>query len=131
MTTPKVLVASTAAAHCCDGLTEFRWLTHLDAWLERGYDFFFAPQVGQGHDSKLSFLVGDLTEARAKVGDDRITVWKYALDMGEPSVFTGSRLTGICMGRNLAHEYAQGRDYTHIQFIDTDVLPTEDGIERL
>lgn len=132
MTQPKVLVASTAAGHCCDGLTEYRWLTHLDAWLERGYDFFFAAQVGQGHDSKLSFLIGDLREANFDLGDDdRCTIWKYSLDMGEPSVSTGSRLPGICAGRNLAHEFAQGQDYTHLCFIDTDIMPSEDGIERL
>ena len=133
MTAAKVLVASTAAGHCCDGLTEFRWLTHLDAWLERGYDFFLAAQVGQGHDSKLSWLVGEMVMAEETGSDDRtrLTVWKYSLDMGEPKVSTGSRLPGICMGRNLAHEFAQGRDYTHLCFIDTDIMPSVDGIERL
>jgi len=133
--TPKVLVASTVAAHCCDGLTEFRWLTHLDAWINRGYDFFLAMQTGQGHDSKLSFLHGEMNEANfdACSGDrgDRLHVWKFSVDQGEPMVTSDTRYAGICTGRNLAHEFAVGRDYTHLCFIDTDVMPSEDGIARL
>lgn len=128
MTEPKVLVASTVAAHCCDGMTEFRWLTHFDAWVDRGYHFFLAMQTGQGHDSKLSFLRGEL-DTDITLG--RATVWKYSVDMGEPVVDSNSRLPGICMGRNLAHEFAVRGDYTHLMFIDTDVMPTEDGVERL
>jgi hypothetical protein len=133
MTEPKVLVASTVASHCCDGMTEFRWLTHLDAWIGRGYDFFLAMQTGQGHDSKLSFLHGEMNEANfdACAGGDRLHVWKFSLDQGEPEVTSRNRWTPICMGRNLAHQFAGDHDYTHIMFIDTDVLPTEDGVERL
>jgi hypothetical protein len=130
MTGPKVLVASTVAAHACDGVTEFRWLTHLESWRERGYEFFLALQTGQGHDSRLTWLHAALAEFGTGISRSA-TVWKFSLDQGEPEVTSRNRWTPICMGRNLAHQFAGDHDYTHLCFIDTDIMPTEDGIERL
>lgn len=131
--TNKVLVASTVAAHCCDGLTELRWLTHGEKWLDRGYEFFTAIQYAQGHDDALDPLAVRIAELEhwADAGRRKLEFWGFAVNQGEASVSSDNRIAAICAGRNLAHEYAQRRDFTHIQFIDTDVMPTEDGIEKL
>lgn len=119
-----ILVASTVAAHACDGKTEFNWLVHRSAWVGR-YGFFLSAQLGQGHDDKVWPLIDTV---RGMGG----TVWLYSLDQGEDVVTSDNRLPAIAAGRNLVHEYVTFHPtYTHVQWIDTDIIPTSDGIEKL
>ena len=123
-----VLIASTVAAHACDGRTEFNWLTYSDEWLAQSrtqYQFFLAAQLGQGHDRKVQPLI-DAVQGRGG------TVWRYSLDQGETTVNSDNRLPAIAAGRNLVHEYVTFHpEISHVQWIDTDIVPTRDGIERL
>lgn len=60
------------------------------------------------------------------------TVWNYLINETANRVTNDARLAGICAGRNLAHEYAQrDRDISHILFLDTDLQPPVDAIDRL
>lgn len=42
-----------------------------------------------------------------------------------------ARLRGIIMGRNMCIEYAQSKEASHLLFIDADVLPEADGLQKL
>lgn len=122
----KILVASTVAAYKADGTSELAWLTHGPLWAQRDdVEFFCAVQTGQGHDEKF----GDLEDALEDVG---ATVWRFSIDDGAQEITTGNRLHGICTGRNMAHEFV-GRDpeITHLLFLDSDVFPPKDAIDRL
>lgn len=119
-----ILVASTVAAYKCDG-TETRWLTHADAWRRAGCGFFLAAQTGHGHDIKMGRLLERLDQVDG-------TVWRFSLDEGAERVDTNNRLTGIVTGRNLCHEYLNRHQaYSHILFLDTDIQPAGDLVERL
>lgn len=121
-----VLVASTARAYKADDerLTH-SWLAHADAWTAAGHRLFLALQVGDGHDDRVAPLAGTVEALGG-------TVWRYTIDEGTAEVGNSQRLAGICAGRNLAHEYAQrDPDVSHILFLDTDIAPPPDAIDRL
>jgi hypothetical protein len=119
-----LLVATTCVSFKCDG-TELHWLRYADAWAAQGVQFFAALQLGHGHDERFQRL-------RARLDELGATVWTFAIDQGEPVITAGTRLVGICTGRNLAHQYAQANpDIEAILFIDSDILPPPDGPERL
>lgn len=129
MTEPKVAVCCTLAAYkCMSGrpLAESQsWLTHASAWAEQGHEFFAALQVGHGHDGAFDPLCGRLAELDA-------TVWTFSIDDGADTITSNGRLLGICTGRNMAHEYMNRSPwFTHLLFLDSDVEPPIDGIEKL
>lgn len=121
-----VLVASTTTAYKTDDdRLIFSWLTHADTWRAAGHPFFCAVQLGHGRDHELKPLLDRLDQIDA-------TVWRYSIDEGETTIKNAARLAGICAGRNLAHEYAQrDPDITHILFLDTDIIPPVDAIDRM
>lgn len=121
-----ICVASTVAGHKANNDEEVQWLAHADDWMNRGdVQFFAALQVGQGHDHKLDRLRRDLDWVNA-------AVWNFSIDDGTDQVTSGTRITYICTGRNLAHEFVNPRqDITHLLFLDSDTRPPVDLIDRL
>jgi len=125
-----VCVASTVRAYKATGQGEtggaiLSWLTWAERWHADGVRFFLASQRDRHHEADLEMLA-DLVHSVEG------TVWEFSIDEGAESIDNSGRLTGITMGRNLAHEFAQ-RDpsITHLLFLDTDVAPPVDAIERL
>jgi len=101
------------------------WLTWGERWRDAGHRFFAAIQRDTYHDDAMEGL-GEIVRS---VGG---TVWEFRIDEGLSEINNSARLAGITMGRNLAHEFAQ-RDpsITHLLFVDSDVTPPADAVERL
>lgn len=131
VTTPKIAVASTLAAYKAlpdrDPMESEAWLSSIAAWREQGHDIevLAVLQYGQGHDEAYAPLISRLAAFEA-------VVWTYAINNGEESITTDSRLAAICTGRNLAHEFVVRRqDFTHLLLVDSDIEPPEDGLSML
>lgn len=126
MSDPKVLIASTLAAYKCldRPLSESQaWLTHAEEWVDAR--FFAALQIGQGHDEAFGPL-------RRRLSDIRAESWQFALHDGEESITSGNRISAICTGRNLIHEYMNRHpEFTHLLVLDSDVEPPADAITKL
>lgn len=122
-----LLVASTVAAYKADKAEYVEsWLTWAEEWRAGGARFFCAVQQ-RGRDER-----DRLDHLRARLRALEATTWLFSVDEGETSVGNSQRLTGICTGRNLAHEFAQrDRSIEAILFLDTDVCPQWDAPERL
>lgn len=118
---PKVIVCATIAAWKCDG-TELRWLTHAEKW--SGVEWVLAAQIGHGFDYKL----GPVTEAVENLGGK---VYRFSIDDGEESITTNNRLDYICEGRNIAMTKALRAGAEWLLFLDVDLVPQEDSIEKL
>lgn len=119
-----VVVCSTVAAWKCDGVEEFSWLTHADAWRQAGAGFVLAAEVGQGHDDKVRPLVERVRELGG-------TVWAFSLDTGEDEVTSHNRLDHIVTGRNLATRCALRDGAAWLVYLDTDIIPPANGIDLL
>lgn len=121
-----IVVASTLAAYKCVDGQDDAWLTHAEAWQARGdVEWFVALQVGHGHDHKFEPLRRRLAELDA-------TVWTFSVDDGFDQVTSAQRLQGICMGRNMAHEFVnRDRRRSHLLFLDSDTEVPADAIDRL
>ena len=129
--TPKIAVACTLAGYKCeptrDPMESEAWLSNIQAWRDEGHDIevLAVLQTGQGHDDAFQPLLSRLAAFEA-------VVWTYSVDDGENSITSGTRIPYICIGRNLAHEFAiRNRDVTHLLLVDSDVEPPPDGLTKL
>jgi hypothetical protein len=122
-----ILIASTIAAYKTENPEEaFSWLTHGEAWAEAGHEFFLAAELGHGRDDALA----PVTERVKALGG---SVWTFSLDTTEDRITSGGRLVRICTGRNFAHEVVNRRplEFEGVLFVDTDVRPPADVIDRV
>jgi hypothetical protein len=122
-----VLIASTTVPYKVDDGLDRCWLTHAAAWRAQGHDVFCALQDMAGLSHRFAPLEARLSELGA-------WVWRFAIaEPGLLEIDSNNRLIGICTGRNLAHEFAANRrrDYEAILFLDTDVTPPVDLVDRL
>lgn len=133
-----VLVASTCAPYKLEKREEaFSWLAHAEAWKDAGHEFFLAAEIHAhmtaGRMDTVTDEWGVYDELRNKLRSVAAEVWYFAIDTGERMLTTSGRLARICTGRNLAMEYLCNRGGGHeaVLFIDTDVEPPVDAIDRL
>lgn len=122
-----IVVASTCAAYKCKNGEELNWLQSAQAMQDltpHDLDFFCAVQIGQGHDENFR----SLQKWMESLGG---TIWTFSVNTGDTEVTSASRLNDICMGRNLALEYAQRKGATHILFLDTDLRVDADCLVKL
>jgi hypothetical protein len=127
-----LLVASTVAPYKFQAPIEETeaWLTHAEAWSERGHQFFLAIETNLGRELEEGNLAVPIMKRLADVGGN---MWTFSIETGDLMLTGGGRLIRICTGRNLAHEVFNrnpGR-WEGILFLDTDVEPPEDAPERL
>ena len=125
-----IVVAATTAAHKMDG-SELSWLAHIDRFREqasaRGHalQIFAALEV----DARGTAPFRRLLAALERIGG---ASWTYSLDDGAVRIDSGNRLARICEGRNLCIEYAQrNRPGDFLLYVDTDVLPDPDTVDKL
>ena len=125
-----IIVAMTSAPHKMDG-SELSWLTEIDRFREqakaRGHELqvFAALEL----DARGIVPFGRLVAALQRIGG---AYWTYNLDDGAVRIDSANRLARICEGRNLCIEYAQrNRPADFILYLDSDVLPDRDTIDKL
>lgn len=122
-----IVVASTCAVYKCRDGDDLGWLTtaeQMRAHTSHDLEFFCAVQVGQGRDENLDPLRNRMEELHG-------TIWTFSVNDGETEVSNRKRIHDICMGRNLAIEFAIRKDATHILFLDTDVYVKGDCLQKL
>lgn len=134
-----VLVATTIAGWCCDGMKELSWLRSAELMREHSpvdLEFFCAIQHDDAHPgipSECASLVGRLSDVVPSVVDrERLSWWLFSIDSEAWRPTTRDRLIGITTGRNLIREYAlRDTDATHVLFLDADVEPDPMCIPKL
>ncbi len=130
---PKVLIASTCAAWKVNGRGEMSWLKHAEKRMEDAaahgieVEHFMALEVDRRGLTPFEGLVLRMMEV-----DPNFVIWTFMIDDPSMTEYTGSsRLPRICTGRNLAIEYAQQRDHSHILYLDTDTKVPSDCVPKL
>lgn len=125
----KLLVGATIAPHKIDG-TESNWLTHADRFMAQGaaldidVQFFLALELdARGYEPYY-----DLLDVAVTYPGDH---WTFSLDDGDDEIDSDNRLVRICVGRNLVTEYAIRHGHDWILYLDTDLTPDPDTIDKL
>jgi hypothetical protein len=125
-----IIVATTSAPHKMDGF-ELSWLTAIDRFREQatalGHELrvFAALEL----DARGLAPFERMIEAIKRAGGE---FWSYHFDDGAARLDGTNRLARICEGRNLCIEYAQrNRPGDFLLFLDTDVIPDPDTVEKL
>lgn len=127
-----VLIATTVAPWKCNGRGELAWLQDAEARWAQSKDhgvhtsLFCAFEVdGRGMDPYRKL------EARLQETKIPVKAITFSIDNGDDEFNERNRLTRICTGRNLAHDYAQQMHYTHILFVDSDTAIPTDSVWKL
>lgn len=117
----KVAVATTIAAHKCDGLGDLAWMKSAEAMSAFAkkvgieLDWILAAEVGHGADGKLKPITDRLGELGGKV-------LRFSIERPGVEEITGhNRLWGICTGRNLALSEALDSHADWLFSVDTDI----------
>lgn len=126
-----ILLASVIAPHKLSEGYALKWLEYYEAMRDSVDELqtFLAVEVDSRGLEPFAPLMDRLNECN-------VTIWTFSLDKAplsdEPyEVTSGDRLIRICIGRNLAIEYAIQNQASHILHVDTDTEPTPDCLPRL
>jgi hypothetical protein len=123
-----IVVATTLAAFVMDNQDTWKAWTYTAEQLKAdhpdGVQFFAAIEV----DGRGLAPFQPLLDRLAEIGGE---YWAYMLDDGRTEVTTANRLRHLTMGQNLASDYAQAADASHMLFMAADCMPPSDAISKL
>lgn len=122
-----ILVAATTASWLgrSDPNLTTRWLENAEEMASHGDVAFFAAL--EAHPEKREALDPLLYRLSSSGGE----VWWFWMDDLEEEAQTNLRTRRVCTGRNLIIEYALHHRFTHVLFLDADLIPPGDAVPKL